>query len=369
MAEAMIALTDKIRIPRASIRHLHRDHEKSAAAARLVYVNDAQPGIRRLKRGKGFVYLMGGRKVSDAEVQRIRKLVIPPAWENVWICRLHNGHIQATGLDVRKRKQYKYHTLWHSLRSHTKFHRLHDFGRALPAIRQKLQDDLKLPGMSLNKVLAAVVSVLEATSIRVGNNMYEKLYGSFGLTTLKDKHVNISGSELRFFFTGKKGIPHRISIKSRRLAAIVKQCRDIPGKELFQYIAADGSRKQIDSGMVNDYIRNISGGDFTAKDFRTWAGTAHAIRCFAAVIDPCTPGEKKKRVVAVLDQVAALLGNTRTVCRKYYVHPLIISLFENDRLHKYVCNAAIEQFEPGQQGLNAVEQLLMGILQKEKIAA
>ncbi|MBK7885714.1 MAG: DNA topoisomerase IB [Chitinophagaceae bacterium] len=223
-------------MPKGKIQEIINNPEKSAAVAKLIYIHDSEPGITRLKKGKGFNYLVGNNKLTDNnELKRIKSLVIPPAWENVWICLLANGHLQATGIDVKKRKQYKYHPLWNTLRNHTKFYRLYEFGKILPTIRLQLEKDLSRPGLPLEKVLSVVVSLMERTNIRIGNCFYEKLYGSFGLTTLKDKHVTISGSEVKFLFKGKKGVEHNISIKNKKLAALVKKCWDIPGKELFQW--------------------------------------------------------------------------------------------------------------------------------------
>ncbi len=361
----MLAL-EGIQISNKKIKTILHDAEKSAKAVNLVYVQDTQPGIKRVRKGKNFVYMMENKKIEDEpSLERIKKLVIPPAWENVWICKLDNGHLQVTGTDVKKRKQYKYHPLWNSLRNHTKFYRLHEFGKAIPAIRQQLEKDLSRPGLPLEKVLAAVVCLMEKTSIRVGNNLYEKLYGSFGLTTLKDKHVNIKGTNLQFMFKGKKGVMHNISIKSKKLANIVKQCRDIPGKELFQYLDENGDRKCIDSGMVNQYVKSISGGEeFTAKDFRTWTGTVHSLSAFKEIGMSETITETKRNVVAALDKVAKHLGNTRTVCKKYYVHPVIIALYENKNLHNYLNELdAMEQCD--KNDLACEEKLLMTILEKE----
>jgi len=290
-------------------------------------------------------------------------LVIPPAWENVWICHLENGHLQATGVDVKNRKQYKYHSLWNALRNQTKFYRLYEFGKVLPSIRKQLEKDLSLPGLPVEKVLALVVSLMEQTSIRVGNSAYEKLYGSFGLTTLKDKHVNVSAGNIQFVFKGKKGISHNISISNKRLAKLVKQCRDIPGKELFQYYDADGNHKSIDSGMVNGYLKAITGEDFTAKDFRTWAGTVHALTEFGGVDAAETQTQIKNNIVMVLDRVAEHLGNTRTVCKKYYVHPAIVKLYEDNNLHAYLDKLVKKESKNNE--LYSTEKLLMTILENE----
>ncbi len=361
----MLILNPEIIITGKKIKAILHSPEKSAEAANLVYVNDRQPGIQRLKTGKNFSYRLGGRAVKDRDaLLRIKKLVIPPAWQQVWICPANNGHIQATGLDAKKRKQYKYHTLWNALRNQTKFYRLHTFGSSIPQLRRQLEKDLSLPGLPPEKVLALVVTLMEHTSIRVGNNLYEKLYGSFGLTTLKDQHVKINGQQLRFMFKGKKGVTHHIQLKNKRLAHMVKQCRDIPGKELFQYLDEDGKRHAIDSGMVNAYLKHISGSDFTAKDFRTWSGTVQALTAFRELGCCDTAGHIKKNIVTMLDTVARHLGNTRSVCKKYYVHPVIISLYENKRLERYFSYA--EPFDKNKTaGLSPEEKLLMHILEKE----
>lgn len=323
-------------LSKRKIRAISRDPEKTAAAIDLVYVHDHEPGIERIKSGIAFTYKLNGKKVNNkAILERIKSLVIPPAWENVWICALDNGHLQATGMDIKKRKQYKYHPHWNALRNHTKYYRLLDFGNALPAIRSQLQKDISLPGLPVEKVLALVVILMEQTNIRIGNGFYEKLYGSFGLTTLKDKHVVINGSQTKFIFKGKKGVEHDISLKNKKLSALVKKCRDIPGKELFQYYDDAGMRHPIDSGMVNNYIKKISGTDFSAKDFRTWSGTLHAFKALQELGTYENEAEKKKKIVEALDRVAGQLGNTRTVCKKYYVHPAIISVFENNTIAKY----------------------------------
>lgn len=354
----------EIRIPKRKIKALIHDPVKSAAAMDLVYVNDAQtPGIIRLRRGQKFSYRFNDQPVRDrAELARIKSLVIPPAWENVWICKLPNGHIQVTGLDARQRKQYKYHTLWNYLRNQTKFFHLWEFGNKLPQIRERVKHDLALPGLPLEKVLATVVSLMECTSIRIGNGEYEKQNGSFGLSTLKNRHVHINGSEMKFLFKGKKGIQHEISVRNKRLANIVKQCRDIPGKELFQYIDEQGQQHSIDSGMVNRYLHEIGEGAFTAKDFRTWNGSVQALMALRELGElPDTETALKKNVLSALDQVSKTLGNTRTVCKKYYVHPVLLTLYETRNLPKYWA----ETCPTPKTGLNPDEELLMHILDKE----
>jgi DNA topoisomerase-1 len=352
-------------LSKKKISRIAHDPAKTAAAIHLVYVTDTAPGISRIKKGKSFEYVKGKNKITDEEdLQRIRSLVIPPAWENVWICVLPNGHLQATGTDVKNRKQYKYHSLWNALRNHTKFYRMLEFVNVLPDIRLQLEKDLSLTGLPLQKVLATVVSLMERTHIRIGNNFYEKLYGSFGLSTLKDNHVKISGGNLKFSFKGKKGVQHDISIKNKKLANIVQKCKDIPGKELFQYYDSNGDRKSIDSGMINEYIKRISGGgDFTAKDFRTWAGTVQAFLTFKEMGFYNTATETKKKVVEALDTVAKQLGNTRTVCKKYYVHPDIIKMYEDKSIEKYFKQLDDIEVDDNKTRLTAEETIVMKILQ------
>lgn len=349
-----------IKISKRKLKGLLQDAEKSATVIDLVYVSDKDPGIERVKRGKGFTYMKNGKQVMDEkELERIRKLVIPPAWENVWICALANGHLQATGLDTKKRKQYLYHPTWCSFRNQTKFFQLLEFGKKLPSIRRRLEMDLSKPGLPVEKVLSALVTIMQHTSIRVGNTMYEKLYGSFGLTTLKDRHVKVNGNTVKFCFKGKKGIYHEINLKSAKLARIVKQCRDIPGKELFQYYDEEGEKKSIDSGMVNDYIKEICCGSFTTKDFRTWTGTVYAVEAMQEFECCESEAEIKKKTVEALDIVARRLGNTRAICKKYYVHPIVLDLFSSSQLDKYFQGDNIKTID----GLSDVETILMNILE------
>lgn len=323
----------------------------SAQRAGLHYTSDQSPGISRKQRGDSFYYaLPDGKVCKDKEtLHRIHSLVIPPAWTNVWICTDPNGHLQATGVDQKGRKQYRYHPDWHAVRSETKFQRMHAFIEQLPAIRRKVNEDLALPGLSYRKVLALIVRLLEYTHIRIGNEEYRKLYGSFGLTTLRDKHVQINGAKTVFTFKGKKGVEHQISLKSRRLSQLIKQCRDIPGYELFQYYDENGQRHSIGSGDVNQYLKEITQDSFTAKDFRTWAGTLHAFRacCELGTFESVT--EAKKNVAKIIDTVAEQLGNTRTVCRKYYIHPYILDSYEEGKLCEY--------FEKSEEGTEITEEL------------
>ena len=344
---------------------IDRDYEKTAVIAELVYVSDSLPGISRVKKGKGFSYLYEGKPLSDkAQIERINKLVIPPAWTNVWICRLPNGHIQATGFDVRNRKQYRYHHLWNSLRNQTKFHRLLEFGKVLPKLRLRLEEDMSLQELIEEKVIATVISLMERTYIRIGSSDYEKMYGSYGLTTLKDKHVSVNGNEISFSFKGKKGKFHEISLRNKKLAKAVKACRDIPGKELFQYFDKEGNRKSIDSGMVNNYIKTATGMEFTTKDFRTWAGSLNILWAFKSIGEAMNDTECKKKIVEALDQVSLKLGNTRTVCKKYYVHPGLIKLYEENNLQKYLAGLDEIEHPDDVSGLTTTEKILMKILKE-----
>jgi len=345
---------------------LAHDPLKAAKAARLVYVSDTMPGLSRRPAGDHFIYLNAdGDEVNDeATLARIRSMALPPAWENVWICAKPNGHLQATGIDTKGRKQYRYHAKWNAVRSETKFFRMISFGEKLPQLRARIAKDLKTRELSRDKVIAIALSVMEQTLIRVGNAAYEKEYGSYGLTTLKDRHVKAQGDQVRFSFKGKKGIYHDITLHDRRLARLVKACRDIPGKELFQYYDDQGNRHPIDSGMVNEYLHTIMGEDFSAKDFRTWAGTVNALRLLVE-LEPChTQKELKKNINTVLDEVSQRLGNTRTVCRKHYVHPQILEAYECQDLNQYIEHK--NRFrQTSTYGLDSVEKLLMKFLKDQ----
>ena len=316
------------------------DPVESAQAAGLRYVSDTQPGIRRKRAGKGFVYLgPDGKTIRDAkELSRIRSLAIPPAYTDVWICPSPTGHIQATGRDARGRKQYRYHPKWREVRDENKFGRMLGFSQALPKIRAAVERDLSLPGLPRKKVLATVVRLLECTCIRVGNDEYAKSNRSFGLTTLQDRHVEISGSNLRFEFRGKSGKVHKVDLNDRRLARIVERCQDLPGEDLFQYLDDDGVRQTVGSGDVNEYIREISGQEFTAKDFRTWAGTLLAIEALTQIGPFSTQRHAKSNVLHAIDQVSEQLNNTRAVCRKYYVHPAVFESYMDGKLLEHLGN-------------------------------
>lgn len=301
----------------------------SAQTAGLRYVCDDKPGIRREMGPLGFRYIgPNGRVIRrPADLKRINALVIPPAWTEVWICSDPRGHLQATGRDARGRKQYRYHANWRTTRDETKFDRMQAFAAALPAIRARTQADLRRAGLPREKVLATVVQLLEKSLIRVGNEEYAKTNQSFGLTTLRDKHVGVKGSTLRFEFRGKSGKHHTVDVNDRRLAKIVKQCRDLPGQELFQYIDDQGARRDVNSSDVNAYLQEITGEDFTAKDFRTWSGTVLACAALQEFKDVSSMAQSKKNVVQAIEAVAGLLGNTRSVCRKSYIHPAILDSY------------------------------------------
>lgn len=346
-----------------NLLELAQDPAKVARAAKLVYVSDTIPGLSRRINGDQCDYLDSkGQLVDDeATLERIRKMALPPAYENVWICPKPNGHLQATGVDAKGRKQYRYHANWNAIRSETKFYRMEAFGEMLPKLRKRLHEDLNQPSLSREKVIAVALSVMEQTLIRVGNAAYEKEYGSYGLTTLKDRHVKATDKDVRFSFKGKKGIYHDITLHDKRLAKLVKACRDIPGKELFQYIDDAGSRHPIDSGMVNDYLHETMGDEFSAKDFRTWAGTTSALRLLVELGPFTTEKEAKKNVNTVLDEVSHQLGNTRTVCRKHYVHPEVLDTYECEGLNSYIEHRnRYRQTAP--HGLDGVEKLLLSFL-------
>jgi DNA topoisomerase-1 len=329
-----------------------------AKAADLRYVNDGEPGITRQKSGKGFKYTTAdGTSVRDREtLKRIKALVIPPAWTDVWICLDPDGHIQVTARDAKGRKQYRYHERWREVRDATKFDRMLSFAEALPKIRERVQHDLALRGLPRERVLAAVVQLLGETFIRVGNAEYERNNDSYGLTTLHDEHVDIHGAKLHFEFRGKSGKEHAIDLKDKRLAKIVQRSQDVPGEHLFQYCDEQGNYHAVTSSDVNAYIREISGADFTAKDFRTWGGTTLAFMTLGG-FDPCdSEAAAKKNVTAMIRAVAERLGNTIAVCRKYYVHPAVIDCYLRGDLAQYL------REESNKDRLNAAEVSVIRLL-------
>src|SRR6478735_1719436 len=311
---------------------------ESATAAGLRYLPDTKPGISRQVSGKTFRYFTAkGEEITDEKtLARIQKLVIPPAWTNVWICPSPNGHIQATGRDLKGRKQYLYHPEWQNNRSQSKFGRMLAFGKMLPAIRKQIETDLRSHNLNREKITAIALNLLDQTLIRVGNKSYARTNKSYGLTTLRDKHVKIKGSELKFEFIGKKGVAHSITLHDKKLASLVKKCKDIPGYDLFQYYDEDGQRQTLESGDVNNYLKEITHTDFSAKDFRTWGGTVRMVNCLEELLEKNPELEKDKTVKEAFKTVAKGLGNTPTVCSKYYVHPEIINMFRDNRLLQYL---------------------------------
>lgn len=315
------------------LRHEVRD-------AGLVYVTDEQPGIQRLRRGKGFSYRdAGGRALHNkTELHRIKALAIPPAYVDVWICAKPNGHLQATGYDARKCKQYRYHPQWRALRDGGRFDRVVEFGSALPKLRRRIRHDLARKGLSQAKVLALLVRLLDDTLIRIGNDSYTRDNHSYGLTTLRSRHVRAERGRLRFAFRGKSGQEREVELGDKRLAGIVRKLQQLPGQRLFQYIDDDGKRQPIDSGMVNDYLHGEGDSPFTAKDFRTWGGTVNAARVLAQTPLPEKGGDRAMRsaLAGAIKQVAAVLGNTPAVCRSSYIHPQIIEGWQDGSLHKAI---------------------------------
>lgn len=340
--------------------------EQSAKDAGLRYVSDRQPGIARRRHGRSFRYIdPDGKPVRDAAtIARIRSLVIPPAWRDVWICTSPNGHLQVTGRDARGRKQSRYHPRWREVRDETKYERMLDFGSTLPQVRAKVEEDLSQPGLSRTKVLATIVRLMETTSIRVGNEEYARTNHSYGLTTMRNRHVKVAGSAIEFHFEGKSGVKHTIDIHDRRLAKIVQRCQDIPGYELFQYLENDGTRHSIDSADVNEYLRSISGKDFTAKDFRTWAGTVTACRLLRETEPFEHESDAKKNVVQAIKTVAAHLGNTPSVCRKCYVHPAVLESYFDGAMPAIFTRRMPSKFSKACKTLQRDERALIQLLHR-----
>jgi DNA topoisomerase-1 len=342
------------------------DPVAAAKAAHLHYVNDHDPGIRRVRAGKGCRYVRpDDRPLRDpSALRRIRSLVIPPAWTDVWICPDPDGHIQATGLDDRGRKQYRYHPRWRQVRDEAKYERTIAFGLALPRIRRRTEKDLARPGLPRAKVLAAVVRLLEATLIRVGNEEYARANGSFGLTTMRDRHAKIEGGTVELSFRGKGGIRHTVELNDRRLARVVKRCQDVPGQELFQYVDEKGDHHTIDSADVNGYLHGIAGQEFTAKDFRTWAGTVLAARALQEFEAFDTKAQAKHNVVRAIERVAKRLGNTRTICRKCYVHPAVIEAYLDGSLARGLSRQVEEELTESLSALPPEEAAVLAFLQE-----
>ena len=351
------------------------DPAAAATDAGLRYVTDASPGIRRVRSGRGFRYVdPDGATVRDpVTLARIRALAIPPAWIDVWICRSANGHIQATGRDARGRKQYRYHQLWHETRDADKYARLIAFARVQPKIRRRVEKDLARQGIPREKVLALVVRLLELTLIRVGNDEYARLNSSFGLTTMRGRHVRVGGSAIRFRFRGKSGRQHEVGLRDRRLARVVRRCQELPGQELFGYLDEAGETRDVTSEDVNAYLREVSGLDITAKDFRTWVGTVLAYRALRALQPAESPTAAKRNVVEAIREIAGRLGNTAAVARKSYVHPAVLEAYMDGEIGGALVEAAEEQAtpppEPSAEEQAAVVKLLRQRLADERRAA
>ena len=340
--------------------------QEAAKDAGLRYVTDAKPGITRKRAGRGWRYTgPDGTALRDEDsLARIKSLAIPPAWREVWICPYSNGHIQATGIDAKGRKQYRYHPRWREVRDEAKYERMMEFGKALPDIRKRVERDLALPGLPRDKVLATVLRLLETTLIRVGNEEYARANQSFGLTTLRNRHVKVDGSRLRFKFRGKSGKVHSISVEDRRLARVVRRCQELPGQDLFEYLGDDGELHTVDSTAVNDYLKEITGEDFTAKDFRTWAGTVLAAMSLQEMEAVDEEAAARSNVVAAIERVAERLGNTPAICRKCYVHPAIIESYMDGSLAGALKQKASKQIAEELDGLPPEEAAVLVLLRK-----
>ena len=340
------------------------DPHLSAKAAHCRYVDDAGPGITRAKSGKGWRYRSHeGKPLKDREtIARVNALVIPPAWSKVWICPHEDGHIQATGRDVRGRKQYRYHARFREVREETKYERMMQFAEVLPSIRTKVDEDLSLPGLAREKVLATVVRLLEITLIRVGNEEYARENGSFGLTTMRTRHVDINGTSIKFRFRGKSGKDHAVKVQDRRLARVVGRCSDLPGEVLFQYLDESDERHNVESSDVNAYIQEITGGEFTAKDFRTWAGTVLAAQALKELTEFDSKAAAKKNIVIAVKNVSKRLGNTPSVCRKCYVHPQIFDAYMDGHLADVLRQRVKDELKNSLPALSSEEAAVLMLL-------
>jgi DNA topoisomerase I len=336
-------------------------------AAGLRYVSDDCSGITRKSRGDSFAYYhaTGGVIRSSRELQRIRSLVIPPAWKNVWICPRPDGHLQATGIDAKGRKQYKYHPDWRTVRDEAKYERVMSFARNLPKIRARVAEDLKLPGLCREKVLATIVKFLEISLIRIGNDEYAQTNRSFGLTTMQNRHVEVEGSTVNFEFRGKSGKKHKIAVSDRRLAKIVRKCQDLPGQRLFEYTDSNGKIAAVCSEDVNEYLQSISGEPFTAKDFRTWAGTVLAAIALGQMEEVDSKAAAKKNVLTAVEAVARMLGNTAAICRKCYIHPAVITRYMDGRLAQTLRVKADSEISDHLHELKPEEAAVLSLLRGE----
>lgn len=347
------------------------DPEDAAAEAGLRYVSDEQPGYTRRQKGDDFEYFdTAGKPITDeTRLLRTKRLAIPPAYTDVWICPTANGHLQATGRDARQRKQYRYHERWRAQRDETKYDRMLIFGAALPKIRERVEADLALPRLPKNKVLATIVSIMERTFIRVGNEEYARTNKSYGLTTMRNKHVAVKGSKVQFKFRGKSGVEHQVAVADRRLARIVKKAQDLPGQQLFAFVDDEGARRDINSQDVNDYLREITGEDFTAKDFRTWAGTVLAAVALNALEPSETKAAAKKNVKNAISAVSKILGNTPAVCRKCYVHPGVLETYLSGSMIEGLKRKTEQALAQNLPDLRSVEAAVMSFLQDRLTSA
>ena len=342
------------------------DPVAAAKSAGLRYVNDDDPGIRRVSSGRSVHYVdAGGRRIADAAtLGRIKRLAIPPAWTEVWICPRDDGHIQATGRDARGRKQYRYHADWRAVRDETKYERMLAFGKALPKIRRRVARDLRRPGLGREKVLATMVRLLETTLVRVGNEEYARANGSVGLSTMRDRHVEVTRDKLRFQFKGKSGKRHDIELRDPRIAKIVQRVQDLPGQELFQYIDDEGHPQDVKSEDVNNYLREIAGAEFSAKDFRTWAGTVLAAIALRQFERFGTKAQAKRNLVAAIERVAERLGNTPAVCRKCYIHPVILDSYLDGATVDLILQKTEDSLRHDLPNLDAAEGAVLAFLQQ-----
>lgn len=344
---------------------LAADPVAAAKSAGLRYVNDADPGITRIVSGKKVHYDAAGRRVTDAgTLARIKRLAVPPAWTGVWICAREDGHIQATGRDARGRKQYRYHHDWRTVRDENKYERMIAFGKTLPRLRRRVARDLRRRGLGREKVLATMVRLLETTLVRVGNEEYARANGSVGLSTMRDRHVDVKRGTLRFQFKGKSGKNHDIELHDPRLAEIVRRVQDLPGQELFQYIDEEGNRQDVKSEDVNDYLRQIGGAEFSAKDFRTWAGTVLAAIALRQFERFDTKSQAKKNVVAAIERVAERLGNTPAVCRKCYIHPVILNSYLDGSTVEFILKKTEDVLSHDLLSLSGAEGAVLAFLQQ-----
>lgn len=358
-------------MPRDPVAQSFTDSEDFAKAAGLIYVTDAQPGIVRKRSGKGFRFIdPQGKPLRDEKtLARIKSLVIPPAWTDVWITTRPNGHLQATGRDAKGRKQSRYHLRWREIRDETKYERMRGFAEALPHLRETVDQDLRRPGLPYKKVLATIVSLMETTLIRVGNEEYARKNKSFGLTTMRTRHVEIEGSQIRFEFVGKSRIHHTVDLKDRRLASIIRRCVDLPGYELFQYVDHEGNRHSVDSSDVNKYLQEITGENYTAKDFRTWAGTVLAHQSLLELPQFNSVTEAKKNVAEAIKHVAARLGNTPSICRKCYVHPAVLEAYIGGMSPQEAREKIDEELADHSFTLHQEEQALVDLLAQRALVA